>query len=94
LNWGLGKQEKVFYREMLKNQVKKADPRVERTDYAWDKNWCGSRVVDPLSFEELRSLGVFRIKKTPPDSVPGRGRRFIMPPMGGARDFHEKFYAS
>jgi hypothetical protein len=75
---------------MLKNQVKRAERHAERTEYAWDKNWCGSRVVDPLSFEELQGLGVFRIKKTPPDSLPGRGRRFIMPPMGGARDFSLK----
>jgi len=75
----------VFYRDMLQNQVKKADWRVVGTEYAWDMNWCDSYAADPLHFEELQSLGVFRIKKTPPD-FPGRERRPIMPPMGGERD--------
>jgi hypothetical protein len=42
--------------------------------------------AEPLSFEELRSLGVFSLNETPPDSVPGRGRPPVVPPMDGARD--------
>ena len=71
---------------MFELQVKKADMRAEFTEYAWDMNWCDPCAADPLSFEELRSLGVFWSNETPPDFIPGRGRRPIMPPMGGARD--------
>jgi|GEM_PF-6006758 len=72
---------------MLENQVKKADRRAEPTEFACYKSWCDRRDANPLSLEELLSLGVFLIDKTPPDPIPGRGRRPIMPPMGGDRDF-------
>ena len=71
---------------MLKQQVKKADMRAVFTEYAWDMNWCDPGAADPLSFEELRSLGVFWSNETSPDLIPGRGRRSVMPPMDGARD--------
>jgi hypothetical protein len=76
---------KDFYRDMFDQQVKKADMRAVFTEYAWDMNWCDPCAANPL-YEELRSLGVFRLTETPPDAVPGRGPRSIMPPMGGARD--------
>ena len=71
---------------MLKQQVKKADMRAVFTEFASDMNWCDPCAADPLSFEELRSLDVFWSNKTSPDFNPGRGRRPVMPPMGGARD--------
>ena len=71
---------------MFDRQVMKADMRAVFTEYAWDMNWCDPCAADPLSHEEPRSLGVFRLTETPPDSVPGRGPRPIMPPVGGARD--------
>lgn len=71
---------------MFEQQVKKADMRAVFTEYAWDMNWCDPCAADPLSLEELRSLGVFWLNETPPELVPGRGRRPIVPPMGGARD--------
>jgi hypothetical protein len=77
---------KDFCRDMFEPQVKEADRRAVFTEYASDMNWCDPCDVDPLSFEELCSLGVW-LNKTPPDFIPGRGRRPIMPPMGGARDF-------
>ena len=77
---------KDFHRDMLEQQVKKADMRAVFTEYAWDMNWCDPCAADPLSHEEPRSLGVFRLTETPPDFVPGRGPRPIVPPMGGARD--------
>ena len=30
-------------------------------EYAWDMSWCDPCAADPLSFEELRELGVFWI---------------------------------
>jgi hypothetical protein len=77
---------KVFHRDMFDQQVMEADMRAVFTEYAWDMNWCDPCAADPLSHEELRSLGVFRLTETPPDFVPGRGPRPIMPPMGGGRD--------
>src|SRR4030095_14673007 len=80
---------KDFYRDMFDQQVKKADMRAVFTEYAWDMNWCDPCAADPLTPEELRSLGVFWLTETPPsDSVPGRGSRPIMPPMAGARDVY------
>jgi hypothetical protein len=70
---------------MLKQQVKKADMCAVSTEFAWDMNWCDPGAADPLSFEALRSLGVLS-NETSPDFIPGRGRRSVMPPMGGGRD--------
>ena len=87
---------KDFYRDMFDHQVKKAAMRAVFTEYAWDMNWCDPCAADPLSHEELRSLGVFWLTETPPELVPGRGPRPIMPPMGRARDvfFTEKHAGS
>jgi hypothetical protein len=49
-------------------------------------NWCDPCAADPLSVEELRSLGVFWMNDVGPASVPAPGRRPIPPPIGGARD--------
>lgn len=68
-------------------QVKKADMRAEFTEFLCDMKWCYPCFADPLSFDELLSQGAFLLNKTPPESFPGRGRRSIMPPMAGARDF-------
>ena len=53
-----------FYREMFDRAVKKADMRAVFLEYAWDMNWCDPCAADPLSFEELRSLGVFWVSET------------------------------
>jgi len=50
---------KDFYRSMFDRQVQKADMRAVFTEYAWDMNWCDPCAADPLSTEDLRSLGVF-----------------------------------
>lgn len=50
---------KDFYRAMFDRQVQKEDMRVVFTEYAWDMGWCDPCAADPLSREELRSLGVF-----------------------------------
>ena len=75
---------KDFYRDMFDQQVKGADMRAVFTEYAWDMNWCDPCAAEPLSFEELRSLGVFWLSDAVPQMVPGR--RPIPAPMGGARD--------
>ena len=71
---------------MFNQQVKKAEMGAMFTEYARDMNSSDSCAADPLSHEALRSLGVFWFSETPPDFIPGRGHRPIVPPLGGARD--------
>jgi hypothetical protein len=68
-----------FYRDMFAQQVKNVDMRAIFTEYAWDMNWCDPCAAEPLSFDELRGLGVFWLTQ---------GRREIVPNprLGGARD--------
>lgn len=48
-----------FYRDMFAQQVMRESERGVFMEYAWDMNWCDPCAADPLSAEELRSLGVF-----------------------------------
>src|SRR5262245_56933860 len=68
-----------FYRAMFDRRVTKADMRAVFLEYAWDMNWCDPCAADPLSFEELRSLGVFWVS----DPAQAATRRPITP---GATD--------
>ena len=71
---------------MFDQQVKKAEMRAGFTENARNMNSYGSGAANPLSREELPSLGVFGFSETPPDYILGRGHRPIVPPLGGARD--------
>jgi len=81
---------KDFHRDMFDQQVKKADMCAGFTKYVRNMNSYGPRAADPLSHEELPSLGVFGFSEAPPDFIPGRGHRPIVPPLGGARDVFQK----
>ncbi|RKZ84802.1 MAG: DUF2330 domain-containing protein [Candidatus Parabeggiatoa sp. nov. 1] len=48
-----------FYRAMFEHQVKQERMETVFLEYAWDMNWCDPCAAEPLSVEELRSLGVF-----------------------------------
>jgi hypothetical protein len=48
-----------FYRDMFAKQVVAENERAVFLEYAWDMNWCDPCAADPLSQQELRSLGVF-----------------------------------
>jgi hypothetical protein len=48
-----------FYRAMFARQTEAADSRGVFLEYAWDMAWCDPCAADPLSPQELRSLGVF-----------------------------------
>jgi hypothetical protein len=63
-----------FYRDMFDQQVKKVDLRAVFTEYAWDMNWCDPCAAEPLSFEELRSLGVFWLTEDPPNRITSGAR--------------------
>ena len=52
-------QRLAIYRDLFSRQVKREQERGVFMEYAWDMNWCDPCAADPLSAEELRSLGVF-----------------------------------
>ena len=58
-----------FYRDLFAQQVKREQHRGVFLEYAWDMTWCDPCAADPLSGEELRSLGVFWLE---PHGRPGR----------------------
>src|SRR5215472_3263429 len=47
-----------FYRAMFDHQVAAEDGRAVFLEYAWDMSWCDPCAADPLSADELKSLGV------------------------------------
>jgi hypothetical protein len=48
-----------FYRAMFERQTLAHNERAVFLEYAWDMAWCDPCAADPLSRQELRSLGVF-----------------------------------
>jgi hypothetical protein len=48
-----------FYKAMFSEQVRREHMSTVFVEYAWDMAWCDPCAADPLSQEELRSLGVF-----------------------------------
>jgi hypothetical protein len=48
-----------FYRAMFARQVEKENSEAVFLEYAWNMSWCDPCAADPLTAEELRSLGVF-----------------------------------
>ena len=48
-----------FYRAMFETQTVRENERAVFLEYAWDMAWCDPCAADPLTPEELRSLGVF-----------------------------------
>jgi hypothetical protein len=72
-----------FYRAMFDEQVRREDMRVVFLEYAWDMGWCDPCAADPLSADELKTLGVFWLEEGP--SMP-MSRPSIRPaplPAGG-----------
>lgn len=71
-----------FYRAMFGRQVRKEDMRTVFLEYAWDMSWCDPCAAEPLSQEELRSLGVFWLG----DEAPGGAARPASRPRQQASD--------
>jgi len=69
-----------FYRSMFAQQVRKERGEAVFLEYAWNMGWCDPCAADPLSQEELRSLGVWWV------SDPSQGRGFV-PPGGSQQVF-------
>ena len=68
-----------FYKAMFNEQVKRNDLRAVFTEYAWNMGWCDPCAGQPLSRDELRSLGVFWLDGETGATAP-RALRF---PFGG-----------
>lgn len=48
-----------FYRDMFSYQVNKENKKAVFTEYFWNMSWCDPCAAEPLSNQELESLGVF-----------------------------------
>lgn len=48
-----------FYKDMFSRLSKADNYKSVFLEYAWDMSWCDPCAADPLSAEELKSLGVF-----------------------------------
>jgi hypothetical protein len=60
-----------FYKAMFSHQVQEENMSTIFTEYAWDMGWCDPCAADPLSSEELRSLGVFWLGEASEPRLPG-----------------------
>lgn len=75
-----------FYRAMFARQVRRENADAVFLEYAWDMGWCDPCAADPLTPEELRSLGVFWVPDPRGNVVPpGSAPRWMPPPGGGAQ---------
>jgi hypothetical protein len=61
-----------FYRDLFSQQASREQHRGVFLEYAWDMGWCDPCAADPLSADELRSLGVFWLE---PNGRPARDAR-------------------
>ena len=48
-----------FYKAMFETSVERENERAVFLEYAWDMNWCDPCAADPLSNDELKTLGVY-----------------------------------
>jgi hypothetical protein len=70
-----------FYKAMFSEQVRREHMSTVFVEYAWDMAWCDPCAADPLSQEELRSLGVFWLDAgAQPALNPGRPGLRPLPP--------------
>jgi hypothetical protein len=62
-----------FYRAMFDRQVAAEGGRAVFLEYAWDMGWCDPCAADPLSPDELKSLGVSWLGGNPDPASVTRG---------------------
>ena len=60
-----GNEFSEFYQAMFSREVEQENRRGVFLEHAWDMAWCDPCAADPLSVEELRSLGVFWLDEDP-----------------------------
>jgi hypothetical protein len=74
------KQEfRKFYTDMFLTATAKENQQAVFTEYAWNMGWCDPCAADPLSQQELESLGVWWLSDPQPQIAPG----FMPRPIGG-----------
>ncbi len=73
-----------FYRAMFSEQVRREDMQAVFLEYAWDTAWCDPCAADPLSNQELQSLGVFWQDD---GGAPPSPRPLLRPSSGGGDVF-------
>jgi hypothetical protein len=54
-----------FYKALFAEQVRREQMQTVFLEYAWDMGWCDPCAADPLSREELKTLGVFWLDEAP-----------------------------
>jgi hypothetical protein len=54
-----------FYKALFTEQVRRERMSTVFLEYAWDMGWCDPCAADPLSRDELKSLGVFWLDEAP-----------------------------
>ncbi len=62
----------AFYKAMFSEMVRK-NPRAVFTEYAWDMSWCDPCAAEPLSRDQLRSLGAYWLAAGGASPTPRRG---------------------
>lgn len=73
-----------FYTDMFLTATTKENSQAVFTEYAWNMGWCDPCAADPLSPQELESLGVWWLAD---QQAPPIGQRMIAPPSMGAPAF-------
>lgn len=67
-----------FYKAMFSTAVEKENMKTVMLEYAWDMGWCDPCAADPVSNDDLQTLGVWWLNQSKP--VQGRGRGFMPQP--------------
>ena len=65
-----------FYKALFAEQTRRERDEAVFLEYAWDMGWCDPCAADPLSREELKSLGVFWLDDAP-DAARGPSSVFV-----------------
>ena len=74
------KQEfKQFYTDLFLTATNQENRRAVFTEYAWNMGWCDPCAAEPLSAQELETLGVWWLSHAQTSSIPG----FAPPQRGG-----------
>lgn len=60
-----------FYTDMFLTSTAKENHQAVFTEYAWNMGWCDPCAAEPLSQQELESLGVWWLTDPQPSGTPG-----------------------
>lgn len=66
-----------FYKDMFMTAAKKEDFRTVFLEYAWNMSWCDPCAADPLTSQQLRSLGAYWVQKKEANTLQPMQRRMM-----------------